>query len=116
VVLAFDVLGALTAKRCGFPYANLAIPAWILYLLLGLGVQTALLDPRATAIVAAVAALVEATAGNAIVARIGPPRPAMTARQLVAGSAVAVVSEVAIAFVGATWLFYAIVVFVSRHR
>jgi hypothetical protein len=116
VVLAFDVLGARASKRFGFAYATLAIPAWVLFLLIGLGVQTVLLDTRATAIVAAIAAVVEVTAGSALVSRIGPPRPAMTAKQLIAGSAVAVLSEVAIAFVGATWLFYAIVLYVSRHH
>ena len=73
-VLLFETLGALAAKRWGFRYGNLTAPMWVLYLLLGLFVQVALLDVRLTVTVAAVAAVVEATAGWAIAARIGPGR------------------------------------------
>jgi hypothetical protein len=114
-VLLFDVLGARLARRFGFPYAMMAIPSWIVFLLMGLFVQGELFDIRATVIVAAVAALAEATLGNRIVAWIGPPRPAMTTTQLLVGSALGVVSQVAIAFVGATWLFYGVLVYAGHH-
>jgi hypothetical protein len=115
-VLLFDVVGARLARRFGFSFAFLAIPSWIVFLLMGLFVQGELFDVRATVIIAAVAALVEATLGNRIVAWIGPPRPPMTTTQFLTGSTLGVVSEVAIAFVGATWLFYGVLVYAGHHR
>lgn len=115
VVLLFDVLGALAARKFRFAYGALAVPSLILFLLLGLVVQATLLDARLVAAVAALAAVVEASAGHALVQRIGPPRPPMRAAQLLVGSLVGIVSETAIAFVGATWLFAGVVWYVT-HR
>lgn len=115
-VLLFTATGAVLSRRWGFPYARLAIPTWIAYLLLGLVVQTVLFDVRAATVVVAVAALAEATFGYMIVRRIDPPRNAATSKQLATGIALAVVSEVAIGFIGASWLFFALVWLVQRHH
>jgi hypothetical protein len=40
----------------------------------------------------------------------------MTTTQFLTGSTLGVVSEVAIAFVGATWLFYGVLVYAGHHR
>ena len=115
-VLLFTGAGAVLSRRFGFPYARLAVPTWIAYLLLGLAVQSALLDVRAATIVVAVAALADAVFGYAMVRRIDPPRGAATSSQLVTGIALAIVSEVAIGFIGASWLFFAIVWLATRYH
>lgn len=115
-VLLFDVLGALAARKCGFPYGALALPSLVVFLVLGLVVQATVLDARLTAAIAALAAIAEATAGHLLVQRIGPERPAMTRPQLVLGSFVGIVAETAIAFVGATWLFAGVLWYVTHRR
>ena len=104
-VLLFDLFGALAARKFGFAYGALAIPSLVVFLVLGLCVQSAVLDARVTAAIAGIAALGEATLGNLLVQRIGPRRAVATRAQLVVGSLVGVIAETAIAFVGATWLF-----------
>jgi Na+/H+ antiporter NhaA len=115
-VLLFETLGALAAKRWGFRYGNLTAPMWVLYLLLGLFVQVALLDVRLTVTVAAVAAVVEATAGWAIAARIGPGRLEASGARIAAGLALTVATDTAAALCGATWLLYGIAWALLRVR
>ncbi len=115
-VLLFETLGALAAKRFGFRYGNLTVPMWLLYLLLGLFVQIALLDVRRTVAVAAVAAVVEATAGWAIAVRIGPGRFDASRARVATGLALAVVTDTAAALCGATWLLYGIAWALLRVR
>jgi hypothetical protein len=115
-VLLFETLGALAAKRFGFRYGNLAGPMWLLYLLLGLFVQVALLDVRLTVTVAAVAAVIEATAGWAIAVRIGPGRFEASRARIATGLALAVVTDTAAALCGATWLLYGVAWVLLRVR
>ncbi len=115
-VLLFETLGALAAKHFGFRYGNLTVPMWLLYLLLGLFVQVALLDVRRTVTVAAVAAVVEATAGWAIAVRIGPGRLDASRARVATGLALAVVTDTAIALCGATWLLYGVAWALLRMR
>jgi hypothetical protein len=115
-VLLFETLGSLAAKRFGFRYGNLAVPMWLLYLLLGLFVQVALLDVRRTVTVAAIAAVVEATVGWAIAVRIGPGRFDASRARVATGLALAVVTDTAAALCGATWLLYGVAWALLRVR
>ena len=114
--LLFETLGALAAKRFGFRYGNLTVPMWACYLLLGLFAQVALLDVRRTVAVAALAAVVEATAGWAIAVRIGPGRLDASPARIAVGLALAVVTDTAAALCGATWLLYGVAYALLRVR
>lgn len=108
-VLAVTAIGAWAARRFGFPYARLAGPTLAVYLLLGFFVQVAIDDVWRTEQIAILAATLDVTAGYAIVARIGPPRASATRRRLALGIVLALVSQAAIAFVGATWFLYGVI-------
>jgi hypothetical protein len=115
-VLLFETLGALAAKRFGFSYGNLTVPMWVLYLLLGLFVQVALLDVRRSVTVAAIAAVVEATVGWRIAVLIGPGRLDASPARVATGLALAVLTDTAAALCGATWLLYGIAWVLLRVR
>jgi hypothetical protein len=115
-VLLFESLGALASKRYGFPYANLTVAQWALYLLLGLFVQLALHDVRRTVAVALIAAALEAGAGWAIAARIGSGRAAASPGRIGTGMLLAIVTCTAAALCGATWLLYGVAWVLLRVR
>ncbi len=114
--LLFETLGSLAAKRFGFRYANLTVPMWVLYLLIGLFVQVTVLDVRRTVAVAALAAVVEATAGWAIAVRLGPAQVAASRARVATGLALAAVTDTAAALCGATWLLYGVAWVLLRVR
>ncbi len=77
ILLAFDILSAMTAARHPtFPYRKLWPVQLALYAVIGFCAMFVLLDVRHVEAVGAVSAFVEWTLGWAIVWRIGPGRVA----------------------------------------
>ena len=114
-VLAWTAVGAYASRRLSFPYARLALPTLVVYLLLGLFVEVYVGDVYRAEQIAILAAVLDVTLGYWLVARIGPPRADASKLQLLMGVVLALVSQAAIAFIGATWLLYG-VIFLFRLR
>lgn len=114
--MGITAAGAASSRRYGFPYARLALPTLAVYALLGFFMQVALLDVQRTMSVVSLAALLDVTAGSALVSRIGPPRAAARGGRLLAGIAVALVAQIASAFVGATWLLFGVAWLLMRRH
>ena len=108
VALLNDAAGAWLAKAGEFPLSRLALPTLLVFVLIGFFLRVALLDARVATAVAALAAVVSATAGFMLVRRIGPPRTQASASRLFAGLVLSVVVETGAALCGATWLVYAV--------
>ena len=114
-VLAWMALGAYASRRLAFPYARLALPTLLVYLLLGFFVQVYVDDVYRAMQIAIVASVLDVSLGYLIVGRIAPPRANASKLQLLIGAVLALVSQAAIALVGATWLLYG-VIFLLRMR
>ncbi|MBV8644020.1 MAG: hypothetical protein JO225_08905 [Candidatus Eremiobacteraeota bacterium] len=74
LMLAFDAVSALFARRTGFPYRNLWRFQFLCYVIIGFIAMLTLLDLRLVEAVGAITGLIEATAGWTITWRIGPGR------------------------------------------
>jgi hypothetical protein len=107
LILVYDVVTALIARRTGLEYALFglgaaAIYGWCGYLLGGVASPGFASGPAAMAASGAgTVALVEATVGWALAWRIGPgrlPPEQRTRRRIVRGISIAVVSAAAIGF------------------
>ena len=114
-VLALTALGAWLARRFSFPYARLAGPTLLVYLLLGLFVQIYVDNVFRAEQIVIVAAVIDVTLGFGIVSRIAPPRAPASRLQLLFGLVLALIAQAAAGFIGATWLLYG-VIFLLRLR
>ena len=81
-MLALTAAGAWASRRFTFPYARLAVPTLLAYLLLGFFVQVYVDDVYRAEQIVIIAAVLDITIGYAIVARIAPPRAPASRLQL----------------------------------
>lgn len=116
VGIANDALGAFAARRYRFSMTRLVVPTLVVYALMGFFARVVLPDVQQALTAVAVAAIVSATLGYRLVARLAPPRTNASPAQIAIGLAVAAVIEFGIALCGATWLIYGVGQGLLLHR
>jgi hypothetical protein len=105
VVVLFDLLTSVAARRFGFPYARASIGSYFLYLLIGFvaGRRASVDRGRIGAVSAALAGVADASVGWAVSWAVGPGRPpsgTLSPDEWIIAALVVVVFAAAIGYIG----------------
>jgi hypothetical protein len=105
IVVSFDLVASLAARRFGFPYDRASIGSYFIYLLIGFVAGRGALGDRAKvgALSAAVAGVADASIGWAVSWAIGPGRPpsgTLSPGEWIVAAAVVVAFAAAIGYIG----------------